>query len=222
MINGDAWVKDGIFIPEWVRIRRNNGIREISKKDPYNVCQKRRVIILNCGTATTNLFNMIVIEIESFIIWKGYIRMSSGTATTNLSQIKVEVFKFGQRIMKGVSLLQKRVKRSGGRLVEAIHLIRSLMEKYRERQRDMHMAFLDLEKAYDSVPRELNWKTLVDKGSSMGYIKVIRDMYDGAKTRVRTFIRNTEFFPMDVRLHQGSAISPYLFALILDELSKEI
>ncbi|GJV65767.1 retrovirus-related pol polyprotein LINE-1 [Tanacetum coccineum] len=39
--------------------------------------------------------------------------------------------------------------------VEAIHLIRSLMEKYKERQRDLHMAFLDLEKAYDSIPRDL-------------------------------------------------------------------
>nr|GEW59857.1 hypothetical protein [Tanacetum cinerariifolium] len=47
MINGDAWVKDGIFIPEWVKIRRNYGIREISNKDPYSICQKRGVIILN-------------------------------------------------------------------------------------------------------------------------------------------------------------------------------
>ncbi|GKA30914.1 retrovirus-related pol polyprotein LINE-1 [Tanacetum coccineum] len=35
--------------------------------------------------------------------------------------------------------------------VKAIHLIRSLMKKYMERQRDIHMAFLDVEKAYDSV-----------------------------------------------------------------------
>ncbi|GJR28853.1 retrovirus-related pol polyprotein LINE-1 [Tanacetum coccineum] len=106
--------------------------------------------------------------------------------------------------------------------VEAIHLIRSLMEKYRERQRDLHMAFLDLEKAYDNISRELIWKTLVDKGTSRRYIKAIRDMYNGAKTRVRTSIGNTKFFPVDVGLHQGSAISPYLFALILDELSREI
>ncbi|GKC72558.1 retrovirus-related pol polyprotein LINE-1 [Tanacetum coccineum] len=106
--------------------------------------------------------------------------------------------------------------------VEEIHLIRSLMEKYMERQRDLHMAFLDLEKAYDSVPRELIWKTLVNKGTSRRYIKVIRDMYDGAKTRVRTSIENTEFFPVDVGLHQGSTISPYLFALILDGLLRGI
>nr|GEW27829.1 hypothetical protein [Tanacetum cinerariifolium] len=106
--------------------------------------------------------------------------------------------------------------------VEAIHLIRSLIEKYMERQRDIHMAFLDLEKAYDIVPRELIWKTLVEKGTSRRYIRVIRDMYDGAKTHVRTSIGSTEFFLVDVALHQGLTISPYLFALIHDGLSRGI
>ncbi|GJX62682.1 putative pre-mRNA-processing factor 6-like [Tanacetum coccineum] len=106
--------------------------------------------------------------------------------------------------------------------MEAIHIIRTLMEKYRERQNDLHLAFLDLEKAYDSVPRELIWKTLRDKGTLMKYIKVIQDMYEGARTYVWTPSGNSEYFPMDVGLHQGSAINPYLFALILDELSRGI
>nr|GEU91894.1 hypothetical protein [Tanacetum cinerariifolium] len=92
----------------------------------------------------------------------------------------------------------------------------------RERQRDLHLAFIDLQNAYDSVPRELIWKTLIDKGASSRYIKVIRDMYEGAKTRVRTPIGTTKFFPVEVGLHQGSTISPYLFALILDKLSRGI
>ncbi|GKC09062.1 retrovirus-related pol polyprotein LINE-1 [Tanacetum coccineum] len=83
------------------------------------------------------------------------------------------------------------------------------MEKYKERQRDLHMAFLDLEKAYDSVPWELIRRTLIDKGTPKRYIRVIRDMYDDAMTRVRTSI-GTDFFPIEVGLHQGSAISPYL------------
>ncbi|GJX60025.1 retrovirus-related pol polyprotein LINE-1 [Tanacetum coccineum] len=76
--------------------------------------------------------------------------------------------------------------------------------------------------AYDSVPHELVWRTLRDKGTPRRYSRVIKDMYEGVKTRVRTIIGNTEFFPVDVGLHQGSAISPYLFTLILDELSREI
>nr|GEY38711.1 uncharacterized protein [Tanacetum cinerariifolium] len=88
------------------------------------------------------------------------------------------------------------------------------MEKYRERQRDLHMDFLDLEKAYDNVPHELV--------TPKRYSRIIKDMYEGAKTRVRTIVGNTEFFPMEVGLHQGSTISPYLFTLILDELSRGI
>ncbi|XP_071713008.1 uncharacterized protein [Rutidosis leptorrhynchoides] len=47
-------------------------------------------------------------------------------------------------------------------------------------------------------------------------------MYEGAKSCVRTPVGNTEFFRIEVGLHQGSALSPFLFALIIDELSRGI
>nr|XP_043639362.1 uncharacterized protein LOC122610435 [Erigeron canadensis] len=78
----------------------------------------------------------------------------------------------------------------------------------------------DLEKAYDSVPRQLIWRTLQAKGVKGRYIRVIRDMYDRERTGVRTPVGNTELFSVDMDLHQGSALSPYLFTLILDELSR--
>ena len=39
---------------------------------------------------------------------------------------------------------------------EAIHLLRQLIER-RERKRNLHMVFTDLEKAYDKVLREVLW-----------------------------------------------------------------
>ncbi|GKA66575.1 retrovirus-related pol polyprotein LINE-1 [Tanacetum coccineum] len=95
----------------------------------------------------------------------------------------------------------------GRSTIEAIHLLRSLMEKYREKQRDLHLASLDLEKVYDSVLRELIWRTLIDKGTPRRYLRVIRDMYEGAKTRIRTTVGNTDFFPVEVGLHQDLPLS---------------
>jgi hypothetical protein len=45
----------------------------------------------------------------------------------------------------------------GRSTMEAIFLMRQLMERCREQKKDMHMFFIDLEKAYDKMPRNVMW-----------------------------------------------------------------
>ena len=54
-----------------------------------------------------------------------------------------------------------------------------------------------------------------------GYVKVIQDMYRGTKTRVKTICGRMEYFEVKVGLHQGSALSPLLFIIIMDVLAQE-
>ena len=47
-------------------------------------------------------------------------------------------------------------------------------------------------------------------------------MYDGAKTAVKSAAGLTEQFAIGVGLHQGSALRPFLLAIIMDKLMKDI
>jgi hypothetical protein len=110
----------------------------------------------------------------------------------------------------------------GRSTIEAIHLLRSTMEIYRAKKKNLHMVFIDLEKAYDSVPRDILWRILEKRQVPLLYINLIKDMYEGATTCVRTQSGKTDYFDINVGLHQGSALSPFLFTLIMDELTRNI
>ena len=111
---------------------------------------------------------------------------------------------------------------SGRSTIEAIYLLRGLMSLFRDRKVDLHMVFIDLEKAYDRVPREVLWRCLEEKMVSPAYIRVIKAMYEGARTRVKTPGGVSNDFAISMNLHQGSALSPFFFTLILDKLTRGI
>lgn len=111
---------------------------------------------------------------------------------------------------------------SGRSTMEAIFLIRQIMKRYREQKKDLHMIFIDLEKAYDKVPRNVMWWALEKKKVPTKYVNLIKDMYDNVVTSVRTCDGETSDFPIKIGLHQGSALSPYIFTLVMDEITKDI
>ena len=95
-------------------------------------------------------------------------------------------------------------------------------EKHREKNIELHVVFVDLEKAYDRVPRELIWWSLRNKRDPETYIKIIQDMYEDCQIQVTTREGNTEYFNVKVGQHQGSTISTLLFIIIMGVLASEI
>jgi hypothetical protein len=84
------------------------------------------------------------------------------------------------------------------------------------------MIFIGLKKAYNKLPMNVMWWVLQKHKISSKYITLIKDMYDNVVTSVRTSDGDTNDFPVNIGLHQKSALSPYLFALVIYEVIRDI
>ena len=100
--------------------------------------------------------------------------------------------------------------------VDAIFMVRRLQEKFVEKKKKLYMCFVDLEKAFDRVPRRVIEWALRMKFVEENMVRVIMKMYEGAKTKVRVRNGLSEEFEVKVGVHQGSVLSPFLFNIVMD------
>ena len=105
---------------------------------------------------------------------------------------------------------------------DAMFALRVLMEKYGERQKELYCVFMGLKKAYDKVPREELWYCMRKSQVAEKYVKVVQDMYEDSVATMRCAVGMTEGFKVEVGMHQGSALSSFLFAMVMDRLTDEI
>src|SRR4051812_43171870 len=65
---------------------------------------------------------------------------------------------------------------------DAIFIVRQIQEKFLGKQKELWVAFVDLEKAFDRVPRDVLWWALRRVGVEEWIIKVIKSMCEGGTT----------------------------------------
>ena len=109
---------------------------------------------------------------------------------------------------------------AGRSTTDAIFIVRQLQEKYLAKSKDLWMAFVDLKKAFDRVPREVVWWALRYLSVDEWIVSVIKAMYEDASTKVRMNGRESRAFNVKVGVHQGSVLSPLLFIIMLEEVWK--
>ena len=110
----------------------------------------------------------------------------------------------------------------GRSTVDAIFALRTTQAKYRDHQTPLYATFLDLEKAFDRVRRSDVWDCLRKKSIPEAYVGLLKQMYSGSRTAVRTAVGTTDYFSVNTGLHQGSALSPFLFIVLMDQATESI
>ena len=96
--------------------------------------------------------------------------------------------------------------------IDMLFVVRRLQELGRQRKIPLYMCFVDLQKAHDSVDRELLWKVLARAAVPSVMIDVIRQFHDGMRARVRMDDgKLSKWFEVTPGLRQGCLLSPLLF-----------
>ena len=104
--------------------------------------------------------------------------------------------------------------------MDAMFIVRRMQEEYEKKDKKLYMCFVDMEKAFDRVPRKVMEWPMRKKGLSEVIVREVMSLYDSAKTRVRVGSSYSEEFEVKVGVHQGSVLSPLLFAIVVDVITE--
>lgn len=107
--------------------------------------------------------------------------------------------------------------RAGHGTTDHIFTLNSIMQWYLHKKKRLYLAFVDYEKAFDSVNRTMMWNKLIDTGIGGKFLRVIQNLYENAKSCVKTS-GLSELFDCRTGVRQGENLSPLLFAFFLNDL----
>ncbi|KAK3512527.1 hypothetical protein QTP70_015639 [Hemibagrus guttatus] len=92
--------------------------------------------------------------------------------------------------------------------LDQLYTLHRVLEGSWEFAQPVHMCFVDLEKAFDRVPRGILWEVLWES------------LYNRSRSLVRIASCKSDLFPVHVVLRQGCPLSPVLFIVFMDRISR--
>ena len=94
----------------------------------------------------------------------------------------------------------------------------AMIQKQFALNRKLYAAFIDFEKAFDSISRKLLWPILLKNGIKCRLYKCVRSMYENVKARIRCGAKFTDYINCSRGVKQGDVCSPVLFSLFINYL----
>ena len=112
--------------------------------------------------------------------------------------------------------------KSGHSTIDAIFILQNLIQKRLNNKKRLYCAFIDLQRAFDSVYRNALWYKLIKYGVDGKLLKLLRSMYSIVKSCVRHLNTLSDFFSSDIGLFQGEIMSPILFSFFLNDIEQNL
>ena len=122
-----------------------------------------------------------------------------------------------QRMIRTLDFHQPREQagfRAGYSTIDHLQVVNQLQEKANEYNMPLCFAFVDYEKAFDSIEFEPLFEGLKNQGVDEAYVNILRNLYSEA-TSVLRLHKDSEKFKLGRGARQGDNISPKLFTSCL-------
>ena len=111
---------------------------------------------------------------------------------------------------------------AGNRCSDAHIIIRNLIKKKCHKENaKIFSCFVDFKKAFDSVPRDLLLKKILDMGITGKFFNILRHIYTTDQACVKLGQTRSTFFGLNIGVRQGCILSPLLFNLFISDLAKK-
>ena len=105
---------------------------------------------------------------------------------------------------------------------DQIATLRIILEQSTEWNSSLYICFIDYEKAFDSLDREVLWRLMRHYGIPQKIVNMVKESYNGMKSKVVHEGKLTEEFEVTTGVRQGCLLSPFLFLLAIDYVMKNV
>ena len=110
--------------------------------------------------------------------------------------------------------------RAGRSTVDHLFTLTQIIEKKMARKQEIYLLYVDLKKAYDSVPQSKLWEALEKTNISITLIKAVQELYKNNTSQVKKGQTVSKGFSINKGLKQGCCLSPTLFKIYLEQALK--
>lgn len=106
--------------------------------------------------------------------------------------------------------------------MDCVFILHSIVKRLIENNILLFCAFIDYEKAFDTVLRDALWFKLFEIGIKSKMLKLLQAIYEHVSASVKVNANISDIFEISLGLKQGEPLSPLLFIMFINDVSLNI